>query len=68
MPIVHIYYLEGRSQDQKEACMKKVTEAICETLIAPPENVRIVMHEKPLNEISVGGVTMEKLRKQQKKS
>ena len=61
MPIVHIDFLEGRTQEQKEAMMKKVTEAICDTLIVEPEKVRIVLNEKSTDEISVGGIPMTKL-------
>jgi 4-oxalocrotonate tautomerase len=62
MPLAHIYFLEGRNQDQKEAMMQKVTEAICETLVAPPENVRVLLHEQSTDSISVGGETMTKIR------
>ena len=36
MPIVHIDFLEGRTKEQKEAMMKKVTAAISETLVVTP--------------------------------
>ncbi|HOP47563.1 MAG TPA: 2-hydroxymuconate tautomerase [Desulfobacteraceae bacterium] len=63
MPIVHIYFLEGRTQEKKENLMKKVTEAICDTLDVEPERVRIILSEKTTDDISVGGVTLTKLRK-----
>ncbi|MBN1276814.1 MAG: 2-hydroxymuconate tautomerase family protein [Deltaproteobacteria bacterium] len=63
MPIIHIDFLEGRTQEQKEAMMKKVTEAICETLAVEPEKVRIILSEKSTDDISVGGVTLTKLRR-----
>ncbi|MEA2040818.1 MAG: 2-hydroxymuconate tautomerase [Thermodesulfobacteriota bacterium] len=63
MPIVHIDFLAGRTQEQKEAMMKKVTAAISETLVVTPEKVRIVLNERSSDDISVGGVTMTKLQK-----
>ena len=61
MPIVQIDFLAGRTQEQKEAMMMKVTEAICETLNAPPDSVRIILHEHTTDEISIGGKTMKQL-------
>jgi len=63
MPIVHIYFLEGRTHEQKETMMKKVTEAICDTLAVEPEKVRIVLNEKSTDDYSVGGISFTKLRK-----
>ncbi len=63
MPIVHIDFLEGRTKEQKEAMMKKVTAAISETLVVTPEKVRIVLNELSSDDFSVGGVTMTKLQK-----
>lgn len=45
MPIVQVEILEGRTVDQKRAMVKKVTEAICETLVVPPERVTIILRE-----------------------
>ncbi|MDO6441443.1 2-hydroxymuconate tautomerase [Marinobacter sp. 2_MG-2023] len=56
MPIVNVLMIEGRSRAQKDAMFKKVTQALCETLDAKPEQVRIKIEEVPPNDFAVGGV------------
>ncbi|HHY76006.1 MAG TPA: 4-oxalocrotonate tautomerase [Firmicutes bacterium] len=63
MPIVQIEMLEGRTLEQKRAMVKEVTEAICRTLNATPDAVRIIIREMPFEHFAVGGV----LRSDQKK-
>lgn len=55
MPIVSVTMLEGRSDEQKEKMFREVTEAICRTLDAAPESVRIVIHEAPRRHFAVAG-------------
>ncbi|HZW83700.1 MAG TPA: 4-oxalocrotonate tautomerase [Candidatus Deferrimicrobium sp.] len=55
MPIVQVEILEGRTVEQKRAMVKKVTEALCETLICPPENVTIVIREMSKEHLAKGG-------------
>ncbi|GAB4115706.1 MAG: 4-oxalocrotonate tautomerase [Candidatus Caldatribacteriota bacterium] len=45
MPILQIEIIKGRTLEQKRAMVKKVTEAITETLNCPPEAVRIIIRE-----------------------
>lgn len=45
MPILQIELLKGRTLEQKRAMVKKVTEAITETLNCPKEAVRIIIRE-----------------------
>jgi len=51
MPIVHITLLPGRTAEKKEELMKKVTEAICETLQTTNDRVHIVLNEVPKENI-----------------
>lgn len=55
MPIVQIHLLEGRSEEKKRALVKKVTEAICETVDAPPEAVRIILSDMKKSDYSIAG-------------
>ena len=61
MPIVHITLLPGRTVEKKEELMKKVTEAICETLQTTNDRVHIVLNEVPKENIAHGGVPLSKL-------
>jgi len=56
MPIIQITLVAGRSDEQKAAMYKEVTEAIHRTLGAPRENVRIMINEIPAKHFAVAGV------------
>jgi 4-oxalocrotonate tautomerase len=56
MPIIRIDLLEGRTHEQKQAMVQKVTQAVCETAGAPPEAVRIIIGEMKKSEYAVAGV------------
>ncbi|WP_371369197.1 hypothetical protein SRRS_24720 [Sporomusa rhizae] len=53
MPIVQIDLLEGRSQEQKQEMVKRVTEVIVETAKCPPEAVTIIVRESPVAKAGV---------------
>lgn len=53
--------MEGRPPEKIEAMMKNVTEAVSESLDAPKENVRVIVHEVPKTHWSIGGTTAKKL-------
>ncbi|MGY3765264.1 2-hydroxymuconate tautomerase [Vagococcus vulneris] len=57
MPIVHIELLEGRTQDQKDAMVKDVTEAIVKNTGAQTENVHIIVSDMKKGNYAVGGIT-----------
>ena len=57
MPIVHIELLEGRTQEQKNAMVKEVTEAIIKTTGAKEEAVHIVITDMEKGNYAVGGKT-----------
>lgn len=56
MPIVHIHLMHGRNNDKKRALVKKVTDAICESLDVKPEKVKIVLSDMMPCDYAVGGV------------
>ncbi|MBC7938259.1 MAG: 2-hydroxymuconate tautomerase family protein [Chitinophagaceae bacterium] len=56
MPIIQITLIAGRSDEQKAAMYKEVTEAVHRTLGTPRENVRIMINEIPPQHFAVAGV------------
>jgi len=56
MPIVQIELLEGRTVEQKRAMVKEVTDAICRTLNATPDAVRIIIRDMKFENYAVAGV------------
>jgi 4-oxalocrotonate tautomerase len=61
MPIVQISMAQGRTQDKKEELIKKVTDAIVETLQVPKDRVRIVLYELPKENIAFSGIPISKM-------
>ncbi|WP_193091792.1 2-hydroxymuconate tautomerase [Halomonas colorata] len=61
MPTVHVYMMSGRTQQQKEALISEVTDAVVSSVSAPKENVRVIISEVPKSEYGIGGITAEKL-------
>lgn len=50
--------MEGRTVSQKRKLVKKVTEAVCETLDVDENTVRILIHEVTTNDFAVKGITV----------
>ncbi|MFZ2629753.1 MAG: 4-oxalocrotonate tautomerase [Rugosibacter sp.] len=63
MPIAHIHIMEGRSDEKKERLIAEVTDAICRSLDAKPESVRVIIQEMPKAHFGIGGVSAKKLGK-----
>ena len=61
MPIAHLHIMEGRSDEKKERLIAEVTEAICRSLDAKPESVRVIIQEMPKAHFGIGGVSAKKL-------
>jgi len=55
MPFVTIEMISGRSVEQKRKMVFEVTKAICQTVDADPEKVRIVIKDVEPENISVAG-------------
>ena len=43
MPFAQIYMIEGRTAEQKQAVIEKVTQALVDAVEAPKENVRVYL-------------------------
>lgn len=56
MPYVTVKMLEGRTDEQKRALVKEVTEAVSRTVNAPAKNVTVFIEEMPKNHYGVAGV------------
>lgn len=61
MPLAEITMMEGRTEDQKRAVIRKVTEALVEAVGAPVESVRVVIREVPKTNWGIGGVSAKDL-------
>lgn len=57
MPIVQVYMMEGRSDEQKEAVIREVTEAMIRAVDAPKESVRVLINEMPKQHFGIGGLS-----------
>jgi 4-oxalocrotonate tautomerase len=61
MPIVQISMIAGRTPEKKEQLIKKVTDAIVDSLQVPADRVRIILNEVPKENIGDGGVPLSKI-------
>lgn len=61
MPIAQINIIEGRSDEQKEKLIQKVTLAIHEAIDAPVQNVRVIINEMPKQHFGIGGESIKKM-------
>ncbi|MBP7770060.1 MAG: 4-oxalocrotonate tautomerase family protein [Aliarcobacter sp.] len=61
MPIATINLLEGRTDEQKERLIEKVTLAIHEAIDAPIASVRIILNEMPKQHFGIGGESVKKM-------
>ena len=60
MPYVQISLVQGRTPSKKEELIKKVTDAIVDTLQISKDQVHIVLNEVPKENIGDGGVPLSK--------
>ena len=56
MAIVSVTIIEGRDRTTKEILMKRLTDAVIETLGAEPRQVRVMINEVRDGDYAVGGV------------
>lgn len=61
MPIATINLVEGRTDEQKERLIEKVTLAIHEAIDAPIASVRIILNEMPKQHFGIGGESVKKM-------
>ncbi len=55
-PILQIELLKGRTVEQKREMVRKVTDAVTETLNCPKEAVRIIIREMEFDNFAKAGV------------
>lgn len=60
MPIAQLHILEGRTDEQKEALISEVTQAIMKALDAPQQSVRVIITEMPKQHFGIGGESAKK--------
>lgn len=61
MPIARISMKAGRTDAQKAALIREVTDAIMRTVDAPEANVTVLIDEIPLAHFGLGGTQASKL-------
>ena len=61
MPIVNIQMMEGRTDEQKTALIREVTDAVMSSISSPEENIRVLIHEFPKKHFGISGVPADKL-------
>ncbi|MDV7211413.1 tautomerase family protein [Azotobacter beijerinckii] len=57
MPIMQVYLIKGRSEEQKARLIEALSRAAVETLDAPIESVRVVISEVPNTDFGIAGQT-----------
>jgi len=55
VPTINVQIFEGRTQEQKRAFVKAVTEAACQTLACSPGSVDIIIAEVKRENWATGG-------------
>ena len=61
MPTIFVNVLEGKTQQQKENFVKKITDAAVEALEVQPEKVSVFFNEYPKNNVARNGITYDKV-------
>ena len=56
MPTLRVEMFEGRTQEQKKALVKALTQAVVESLGTKPESVDIVLYDIKKSDWATGGV------------
>ncbi len=56
MPILQVELLKGRTVEQKREMVRKVTDAVTETLNCPKEVVSIIIREMELENFAKAGI------------
>lgn len=61
MPIATVQIMEGRDEEAKARLIAAVTDALCESIGARREAVRIIIQEVPKSNWGIGGETAKAL-------
>lgn len=60
MPLLQVSIIEGRTPEQKEMLIKRLTDTVTETLSVKPESVRITIQEMPKAHWGIAGQSVAK--------
>jgi 4-oxalocrotonate tautomerase len=63
MPIAQINIIEGRTDEQKEALISEITDAIVRAIGAPKQSVRVIINEMSKQHFGIAGESAKKLGK-----
>jgi 4-oxalocrotonate tautomerase len=55
MPLIQITMIEGRSDEQRRALLRGVTDAVEQSVGAPRGSIRVILQEVPATHWAVGG-------------
>lgn len=61
MPIMQVFLIEGRDEEQKARLILALTEAAVESIQAPRESVRVIITEVPKTDFGIAGRTVKAL-------
>ncbi|MGY2376368.1 2-hydroxymuconate tautomerase [Pseudomonas sp. SDO524_S393] len=61
MPIMQVYLMEGRDDEQKARLIEALTEAAVASIQAPRESVRVIITEVPKTQFGIAGKTAKAL-------
>ncbi|NWA24781.1 2-hydroxymuconate tautomerase family protein [Pseudomonas gingeri] len=61
MPIMQVFLIEGRDEEQKARLIAALTEAAIESIQAPRESVRVIITEVPKSDFGIAGKTAKAL-------
>jgi 4-oxalocrotonate tautomerase len=61
MPIIQVFMMEGRTDEQKAGLIDALTTAAVEQVGAPRESVRVLISETPKTHWGIGGKTAKAL-------
>nr|WP_315593650.1 2-hydroxymuconate tautomerase [uncultured Cupriavidus sp.] len=61
MPIMQVFLMEGRTDEQKARLIAALTDAAVEAVEVPIESVRVIISEMPKTQFGIGGKTAKEL-------
>ncbi|MDR3379561.1 MULTISPECIES: 2-hydroxymuconate tautomerase [Cupriavidus] len=61
MPIMQVFLIEGRTDEQKARLIRALTDAAVESIGAPVESVRVMITEVPNTQFGIAGKTAKAL-------
>jgi 4-oxalocrotonate tautomerase len=61
MPEIYVHAVKGRSQEQKKALIKDITDAVVKNFAVEPQAVVVSLMETPKNNKAKGGVLFSEM-------